>query len=112
VFLVAPKAVKNFMGKGTFEKNDMAFAAKRKYGFVHENDNIVDAFCLTRYLVANLEGQVLPLVKHSPLLQYACLQVPAPNEQSLISSPLTTSRAKPTLPIAFRRIPVPPTKAR
>jgi hypothetical protein len=108
VYLVAPKAVKKFMGDGSFEKNDMAFAARTKFGFVSLNENVVDAFCLTRYLVANLEGKLLPLVKHAGLSQYACLQEPATDhEKRAIRSTLTISRAKPTLPVALRRIHVP-----
>jgi hypothetical protein len=113
IYLVAPKALKKFMGHGTHEKADMAHAAHMRFGFVSGNDNLVDAFCLTRYLVANLEGQSLTIVKHPALPHYKALQEPATaqgypatkpcsnlriiNKQSAIKTSLTILRPKPTL---------------
>jgi len=79
-YLVAPTALKRFMGcadkKG--DKDAMGKAACSKFGFENTNNNIVDAFCLARYLVANKEGQLLSLVCHSPLLNMGLMQEPAP----------------------------------
>ncbi|MET4190633.1 MULTISPECIES: crossover junction endodeoxyribonuclease RuvC [unclassified Bradyrhizobium] len=109
VFLVTPRSVKKLMGSGKFEKNDMALAAKQRYGFVHMNENVVDAFCLARYLVANQEGQLLTLVKHTGLPQYSAVQVPASRGQEFaIKRPLTIFRSKPNLPkLAPRRLRIP-----
>lgn len=66
-FLVAPMALKRYMGctgkKSKDTKADMARAAYAKFHFVSSNDDIIDAYCLTRYLIANREGQRLTLVK-------------------------------------------------
>lgn len=67
LFMVSPMSLKKFMGcsdkKDKGNKDAMFIAASRKFGFVHTNNNIVDAYCLARYLAANREGQMLPLDK-------------------------------------------------
>lgn len=70
LYLVAPSSLKKFMGCSAKDKSDkyyMLEAASRKFNFFHENDNIVDAYCLVRYLFANREGERLPIIKHSRL---------------------------------------------
>lgn len=103
LFLVSPKALKKFMGSGNNEKEDMVHAAHMRFSFVHGNDNVIDAFCLTRYLIANLEGQLLTLVKHSALPHYAALQVPANMVVNAKNPRLTIPIAGPTLPTATGR---------
>jgi hypothetical protein len=76
--------------KGT-DKDDMFAAASRRFKFTNTNDNIVDAYCLARYLAANKEGQQLTLVRNDPLPQYrrsSTVQVPAPTKRP----PITKNR--------------------
>jgi hypothetical protein len=70
LFLVSPSALKKFMGcsskKLSKDKNAMFEAASNKFKFVSSNDNIVDAYCLARYFIAQREGQRLPIIRHRP----------------------------------------------
>jgi hypothetical protein len=81
VFLVAPSAVKRFMDcadkKKRSDKDAMFEACSRRFNFTSVNNNLVDAYCLARYLAANREGQRLNIIKHSKRLQFAPVQAPA-----------------------------------
>lgn len=84
VYLVSPTALKKFMDcadktkRG--DKDAMFDAAYRKFRFVSVDNDIVDAYCIARYLAANKEGRQLTLVYLEPLPQYRVIpvQVPAP----------------------------------
>ncbi len=106
VYKVSPSALKKLMGvaKGAkkTDKADMGYAARQKFAFNHTNDNIVDAYCLAQYLVANLKGQRLTIVRHLALRQHAVLQVPAIGVVNDKNLRLTTPRPKPKLRILAR----------
>jgi len=54
---IAPTALKKFItGSGAAEKHQMKKMCNLKYGFTHESDNVVDAYCLARTLVDIYKG--------------------------------------------------------
>jgi len=77
VYLVAPNSLKAHVAHGQATKEEMRTACFQKYGFYDENDNIVDAYCLTRYFIANRSGERLTLIYYPPYRAFGILQVPA-----------------------------------
>lgn len=84
VFMIAPMSLKKFMGcsgkRTKKNKDDMFLAASRMFNFVSVNNNLVDAYCLARYLAANREGQRLTIVKYSARPQLRIVQSIAPKK--------------------------------
>lgn len=115
VFLVSPAALKRFMDcadkKKRGDKDAMFEAAVRRFNFISTDNDIVDAYCLARYLVANRDGQRLTIVRHDPLPQYRARAVQTPAPKKLSSDDknrlLTTSKPRPTFRAVLRRIRLP-----
>lgn len=90
-FTVSPTSAKEFMGNGKFDKDDMKREAKRNFGFVHRNHNVVDAFIMARYLIANRDGRALPLeqIPSSPWPTYLQLPITKQVPKKLLIPSLT-----------------------
>lgn len=77
VFTASSTAIKKYMIHGKADKPDMKTAAQRTFGFVHRNDNVVDAFCCARYLIDNRRGLRLTVNERAlPLPRLEILYAP------------------------------------
>jgi hypothetical protein len=87
------------MGKGNYDKAQMAKAALNRYGFVADNEHVVDAYCLARYLHAYIHGKDLSIeFVQYPFVDAALLQPSARPENKDCASPLTKKLRRITLP--------------
>jgi hypothetical protein len=90
VFGASPSAVKKFMGHGKNTKEEMISLARQNFGFISDNHNVVDAFCLCRYLIANRANTSLTIKKASSILSLSYLQIPASGDGKKVAKlPLT-----------------------
>lgn len=104
-YTVAPTSLKKFIHTGKATKSEMGFYCQAKFGFYDDNDNIVDAYCLTRYYLANRAGKKLAIVANPPYPAMRSLQVPAKlRVAQVLSRPLTKKLQPRNLTLARRII--------